>query len=107
MLLLIRVLQGLALGGEYGGAAVYVGEHVPDQQARLLHQLHSDHGDAGSLRFADRDSGNAEFDVEGRLRRLRLAHSLPHLHHPGDDLALHSLEDEGVAHLRRTQEPRA
>ena len=29
-LLLIRVLQGLALGGEYGGAAVYVAEHVPD-----------------------------------------------------------------------------
>src|SRR6267142_4372214 len=26
----IRVLQGLALGGEYGGAAVYVAEHVPD-----------------------------------------------------------------------------
>jgi len=31
-LLLIRVLQGLALGGEYGGAAVYVGEHVPDSK---------------------------------------------------------------------------
>src|SRR5499425_2068054 len=31
-LLLIRVLQGLALGGEYGGAAVYVAEHVPDQK---------------------------------------------------------------------------
>ena len=30
MLLVIRVLQGLALGGEYGGAAVYVAEHVPD-----------------------------------------------------------------------------
>jgi MFS family permease len=30
MLLLIRILQGLALGGEYGGAAVYVAEHVPD-----------------------------------------------------------------------------
>ena len=30
MLLLIRVLQGLALGGEYGGATVYVAEHVPD-----------------------------------------------------------------------------
>ena len=28
----IRVLQGLALGGEYGGAAVYVGEHVPDHR---------------------------------------------------------------------------
>src|SRR5512132_1424935 len=30
LLLLIRVLQGLALGGEYGGAATYVAEHVPD-----------------------------------------------------------------------------
>src|SRR5438477_4524298 len=29
-LILIRILQGLALGGEYGGAAVYVAEHVPD-----------------------------------------------------------------------------
>src|SRR5277367_4943791 len=28
----IRILQGLALGGEYGGAAVYVGEHVPDSK---------------------------------------------------------------------------
>lgn len=31
-LILIRVLQGLALGGEYGGAAVYVGEHSPDSR---------------------------------------------------------------------------
>src|SRR5215813_1483101 len=32
ILLLIRMLQGLALGGEYGGAAVYVAEHVPDER---------------------------------------------------------------------------
>jgi MFS family permease len=32
ILLIIRVLQGLALGGEYGGAAVYVAEHVPDNR---------------------------------------------------------------------------
>jgi MFS family permease len=32
VLLFIRVLQGLALGGEYGGAAVYVAEHVPDDR---------------------------------------------------------------------------
>ena len=31
-LLVIRVLQGLALGGEYGGAAVYVAEHAPDHR---------------------------------------------------------------------------
>jgi MFS family permease len=34
-LLLIRVLQGLASGGEYGGAAVYVAEHVRDNKRGL------------------------------------------------------------------------
>ncbi len=29
LLLLLRALQGLALGGEYGGAAIYVAEHAP------------------------------------------------------------------------------
>ena len=32
ILITIRILQGLALGGEYGGAAVYVAEHVPDNK---------------------------------------------------------------------------
>jgi len=30
--LILRLLQGLALGGEYGGAATYVGEHSPDNE---------------------------------------------------------------------------
>src|SRR4029078_7779041 len=29
IILLLRLLQGLALGGEYGGAATYVAEHAP------------------------------------------------------------------------------
>lgn len=30
ILIILRMLQGLALGGEYGGAATYVAEHAPD-----------------------------------------------------------------------------
>jgi MFS family permease len=32
ILVLLRLLQGLALGGEYGGAAVYISEQVPDSR---------------------------------------------------------------------------
>ena len=32
LLILLRVLQGLALGGEYGGAATYVAEHSPQNK---------------------------------------------------------------------------
>jgi len=31
-LVLLRLLQGLAIGGEYGGAVTYVAEHVPDDK---------------------------------------------------------------------------
>src|SRR5438045_1946349 len=29
LLIILRILQGIALGGEYGGAAIYVAEHAP------------------------------------------------------------------------------
>ncbi|HYI43217.1 MAG TPA: MFS transporter [Sphingomicrobium sp.] len=32
LLILLRILQGIALGGEYGGAAIYVAEHSPDDR---------------------------------------------------------------------------
>jgi MFS family permease len=32
ILIVLRMLQGLALGGEYGGAATYVAEHAPDNR---------------------------------------------------------------------------
>jgi MFS family permease len=35
ILVILRLVQGLALGGEYGGAAIYVAEHAPDNKRGL------------------------------------------------------------------------
>ena len=35
LIVLMRALQGLALGGEYGGAATYIAEHAPDGKRGL------------------------------------------------------------------------
>ena len=32
LLILLRICQGIALGGEYGGAAIYVAEHAPSKR---------------------------------------------------------------------------
>ena len=36
LLIALRLLQGLALGGEYGGAAIYVAEHAPEGKRGLF-----------------------------------------------------------------------
>ena len=36
LLVLLRVIQGFAMGGEYGGAAVYVAEHAPPARRGFL-----------------------------------------------------------------------
>ncbi len=36
LLIFLRILQGIALGGEYGGAAIYVAEHAPDDKRGAL-----------------------------------------------------------------------
>src|ERR1700742_5162910 len=35
VLIVLRLVQGLALGGEYGGAAIYVAEHAPNGKRGL------------------------------------------------------------------------
>src|SRR3546814_11809486 len=36
LLVVLRLIQGLALGGDYGGAATYVAEHAPDGKRGLF-----------------------------------------------------------------------
>ena len=77
LVIFLRILQGLALGGEYGGAAIYVAEHAPPGQARLLHQLHP--GERGRrLRAQPRGGAGLPAADPGRgLGRLGLARAVP------------------------------
>jgi MFS family permease len=36
LLILLRICQGIALGGEYGGAAIYVAEHAPNHRRGFM-----------------------------------------------------------------------
>ena len=56
----LRMIQGLCLGGEYGGAITYVAEHVPDEQPRLLHRLAADLADARDRGVAGRNHCDAD-----------------------------------------------
>jgi MFS family permease len=101
ILLLIRVLQGLALGGEYGGAAVYVAEHVPDNRRGFYTSFIQITATLGlfvslavilsvqNLMSADQFAGK-----NGRFRGL--AHSVFDFDFPRRHLALHSPSDEGI-----------
>ncbi len=55
----LRLLQGLALGGEYGGAATSCGGTLAGRQAWLLHVVHSDHGHARPVPVAAGDPVHA------------------------------------------------
>jgi MFS family permease len=67
----LRMLQGLALGGEYGGAAIYRGRTRTRQPARLLHVLHPDNGDIGASALSHRHLDGARLcqrQLSGRTR---------------------------------------
>ncbi len=103
-LLLIRVLQGLALGGEYGGAAVYVAEHVPDGKRGFYTSFIQITATLGLFVSLLVDSRYAIFHDQGAVRGLGMAHSLPALDRAGHHLSIHPIEDEGIADLLAAQE---
>ena len=99
LLMLLRLAQGLALGGEYGGAATYVAEHAPDSK-RGLHtswiQTTATIGFFVSLVMIG--ACRANMDAKA-FSELGLADPVPALARPAGDLRLHPAEAERVADL--------
>ena len=79
ILLLIRMLQGLALGGEYGGAAVYVAEHVPDGKRGFYTSFIQITATLGLFVSLVVILLVQNVDDAGSVQRLGLAHSVPDL----------------------------
>src|SRR6266540_4243054 len=80
----LRMIQGLCLGGEYGGAITYVAEHLSDDRDRSV--AVRDHRD--TLVFRQRS-----------IRRVGVANSVPDLLPAGGHRNLHPAPTPGDADL--------
>ena len=75
LLVTLRLVQGLALGGEYGGAATYVAEHAPHERRGYDTSLDTDHCHAGLLPGTAGDRTVPRLHGRQGVRRLGLAYS--------------------------------
>ncbi len=74
LLIGLRVLQGFAVGGEYGGAAIYVAEHAASGKPRRSDGLDPGRGHDRPVPGAHRHPDTPHPDGRGGLRGLGLAH---------------------------------
>ena len=77
ILIALRMLQGLALGGEYGGAATYVAEHAPHGKRGAYTSWIQTTATLGLFLSLMVILGVRDLARRGGLRRLGLAHSVP------------------------------
>ena len=80
--IICRLLQGLALGGEYGGAATYVAEHSPQGRRGFYTSWIQTTATVGLFLSLIVILGLRLSMTPGDVRRLGLARSVPALHHP-------------------------
>ncbi len=69
ILIALRLLQGLALGGEYGGAATYVAEHAPHGKRGLYTSFIQTTATLGPVPVAAGDPGRARYRSAPRRSR--------------------------------------
>ena len=87
-LVALRLLQGLALGGEYGGAATYVAEHAPPGKRGLYTSWIQTTATLGLVRGVAGRHRHAHRHGRGCLQGVGMAHSVPGLAAALDRLAL-------------------
>ena len=99
LLVSLRLLQGLALGGEYGGAATYVAEHAPQNQRGYDTSWIQTTATLGLFLaliviYLCRFTG---WMAPADFSRLGLAAAVPGVAGPADLLGLHPAEVERIA----------
>ena len=105
ILIILRILQGLALGGEYGGAATYIAEHARRPRGFFTSWIQTT-ATLGFFPLAQRHPDHPSSRGE-KHSRLRLAHSFPGLDLSHRDLALHPTLAKGIATLRSAEGAKA
>ena len=92
LLIFLRICQGTALGGEYGGAAIYVAEHADDDKRGCGDRLDPVLGRGRADRRAGGDPRHPHRAGRGGVRRLGLANPVPRLDLPARHLDLDALQ---------------
>src|SRR5688572_14916487 len=103
LLITLRVIQGLALGGEYAGAATYVGRTCSGGETRVLHGLHPAHADDRAVRVIGHRARDPLGVRRSGVHRLGMAPAIPHLGGAGGDLVLYPRAARGVSGIRRDE----
>ncbi len=100
LLVTLRLLQGLALGGEYGGAATYVAEHARPTSRGFSTSWIQTTATLGLLMalIVHRRLPLSYMDTK-HVRGVGLAHSVPGLGHPAGLLGLHPAQAQRDADL--------
>ena len=97
LVFVLRALQGLALGGEYGGAAIYVAEHAPAGKKRILHQFHSNHSDPWFVDLTGGDPCLQIVDDSRRFWHMGLETAIFTFCYPCGHLVLYPQKNGGVS----------
>ena len=99
VLIALRLVQGLALGGEYGGAAIYVAEHAPPGKRGYYTAWIQTTATLGLFMALLLILGDPHHHGRGGVRRLGLAHSVPALAAAADRVDLDPVEARRIAGL--------